>query len=66
MGYASRSPAGVGNAGETASRNPNPATVGQILDIKRNFDMGNLNGNNTVTPPNKVILRRKQTQKEKE
>ena len=60
MGYATKPPAGEGNAGKIASENPKPATVGQITDIKLNTEKGNLNGNDTTTPTGKVIEKRTQ------
>jgi len=66
MGYSTITPAGVGQAGEVATKNPNPATVGQITDIKLNAEKGNLNGNDTVSSTGKVIEGRTQPKKEKE
>lgn len=66
MGYATRPPAGVGQAGDVAYMNPNKATVEQILDIKLNYEKGNLNGNNTISESGRIVQKRTQSKKSKE
>ncbi|MCC6288562.1 MAG: hypothetical protein IT249_11825 [Chitinophagaceae bacterium] len=60
MGYSSKPPAGVVMDAEIPAKRPNPATVGQIKDIKLNADKGNLNGNNTISSTGKVLQKRRQ------